>query len=307
MINKILLSCALVAFSATSVIASDTLTVTGCGISKKAYMKKALDAYTKKEGLTPRLSGGGATKGIRLAAKGAVDMGATCRQRLSDVGGNIFEEEKDVDLIHVGWDAIVVIGNKNMPVDNISKENLASVLNGEITNWQSLGGTDMKIDLLTRKGKNSGVGYMARMLIFNDPSYEYKAKSKQYKSTGPIEKAVVALPGAIALDGISSARKTDASLIGIDGYKPTKENIASGKYPFFRPLYVAVNKTNKDPKVLGFVKFLLGPEGQKIISDADTVNIEEGSALMAMWDKRATDMGGRWQEDLNKSAELAKN
>lgn len=247
-------------------------------------------------GLTPRLSGGGAQKGIRLAANGTADIGATCRQRLSDVGGNIHEEEKDVDLIAVGWDALVAITHKNNPVKNISTDNLRAIFEGKLTNWKDLGGPDLKIQVLTRKGSTSGVGYMARIMIFNDPGYEYKEKGKIFKSTGPIEKNAAKIEGSIAFDGVSSARKADVATIGIDGFLPTKENIASGNYPLFRPLYVAVNKTNKNPHVSGFIEFLTGPEGQEIISQQGTVNLAEGKTLPGQWQKKAVEMGNLWQE-----------
>ena len=85
--------------------------------------------------------------------------------------------------------------------------------------------------------------------------------------------------GAIAFDGISSAKKMDLKILDIEGVEPTKANIISGAYTLFRPLFVAVNKHNKNPKVTGFIDFLLGPEGQKIVSSEGTINLEEGIKL----------------------------
>ena len=245
---------------------ADTLHITGCGISKKAYIEKALAVYTQKNSLIPRLSDGGATKGLRLASEGRVDIGASCRQRLADIGGNIHEKEKDIDMIHIGWDALVVIVNKENKLKNITKKGIVDIFDGRIKNWNELAGPDLPIKVLVRKGKISGVGYMARLLIFGNPDHEYLETVYEYASTVPIEKNTKKYKGAIALDGISSAKKRDLKILGIDGVEPTKANIISGAYTFFRPLFVAVNKHNKDPKVTGFVDFLLGAEGQNIVS-----------------------------------------
>ena len=40
----------------------------GCGISKKAFMKELAKAYKDKTGVEIKLTGGGATKGIRNVA-----------------------------------------------------------------------------------------------------------------------------------------------------------------------------------------------------------------------------------------------
>lgn len=273
------------------------LSVTGCGISKKAYMEKAIKAYAAKVNATPRLSGGGAQKGIRLAAAGKVNMGASCRQRLVE-DGDLHVAERDAKLIPVAWDALVAITHRDNPVTNLTTAQLAGIFNGDITNWSQVGGADMPITVMTRKGSTSGVGYMARMMLFGSPSYEFKAKGKVFKSTGPLEKNAAATPGSIALDGYSSARLASVALIGIDGFEPTAANIASGDYPHFRPLYVAVKSGEANPLTLGFVDFLLSEEGQAVIASSNTVNLQMGSALGAKWKARSLTFGTNWQESV---------
>jgi len=276
-------------------LAADQLSVTGCGISKKAYMQKAIKAYTAKVNATPRLSGGGAQKGIRLAAAGKVNMGASCRQRLVE-DGDLHVAERDAKLIPVAWDALVAITHRDNPVTNLSTAQLAQIFNGEITNWSEVGGQDMPISVMTRKGSTSGVGYMARVMIFGSPTYQFAAKGKIFKSTGPLEKNAAATPGSIAFDGYSSAKIADVALIGIDGFIPSGETIASGDYPHFRPLYVAVQKDDTNPLTLGFVDFLLSDEGQQIIASGNTVSLRDGLALVDKWKARSVAFGETWQE-----------
>ncbi|WP_163830878.1 substrate-binding domain-containing protein [Spartinivicinus ruber] len=276
--------------------AKDTISITGCGISKKAYMEKIASIYEKKSGIKIRLSGGGATKGLRLTSQGMTDIGASCRHRIATSGG-IVEEENNLKLIQVGWDALVVMVNKKQKVDNLTIQNLKDVFDGKVTNWGEFGGDSIEILPLTRKGKLSGVGYMSRLLIFDDPGYEFKNKGNKYKSTGPLEKATIEYEGAIAINGISSAKKIDVKFIGIDGFIPTKENIMKGKYPFFRPLYIAVQKNDDNQEVKKLVQFILSGEGQQIISDEGTINLKEGLVLVDKWLQKVEKMGKAWQED----------
>ncbi len=263
---------------------------TGCGIVKHAFMAEIAKAYEAKTGIKINISGGGATKGIRSASAGIRDLGGTCRHWLIKSSGAKHLEEKNADLIQVAWDAIVVIAHPDNPVENISLADLKKIYDGKITNWKNVGGPDKRIVLVTRTGKYSGVGHMFRRLIFNDPEYTFKARSLKVKSSGPLEKKIEKTVTALGVTGISSAKKRKIKYLSIDGISPDKENIASGKYPLWRPLYIAINKNPPD-KSRKVIDFILSQEGQDIISAQGTVNLTEGAALKSLWNKKKEKMG----------------
>ncbi len=262
------------------------ITWTGCGITKKAFMLEIYGRYYEKYGTMIKLSGGGATKGIRDVNKGVSDMGGTCRHLLGD-DGKLHQVENDAKLTRVAWDAIVAVVNKDNPVDNISLAQLKQVLDGRITNWQQLGGPDKSINLILRKGKISVVGYMFRYLVHGDPDYTFKATEfQEVKSTGPLEKIVSKDKYAIGLDGISSAkRRAGLKILSLDQVAPAKENLVAGKYPLFRPLYI-VTGPQSDPESQKVVDFILSREGQDIISNVGTVNLKEGERLEKLWQEK---------------------
>ncbi len=276
---------------ATAAAAETQLSWTGCGITKLAFMAELAKAYEAKTGIAVKLSGGGATKGIRAVAAGTADIGGTCRHWLKGVGGSINPEEQGAELVQVAWDALAVVTHPSNPVDSISTVNLKKVYDGKITNWSQLGGPDKRIALVVREGKTSGVGYMFRELVFDNPAYEFKALALKEKSTGPLEKRVEKTPGALAMDGISSARKREVKVLSIDGVAPTKDEIASGKYPLFRPLYLTVAKNGASPEAKRFIEFARSPEGQAIIAAQGTVNLKEGAPLKALWQAKKATLG----------------
>lgn len=147
--------------SSSATQAAEQLTWAGCGITKKAFMKELAKAYTRKTGIKVKLSGGGATKGIRNAAKGAIHIGGACRVSLEK-----HPEERNAFQIPVAWDALVAFVHKDNPVDNVSFSQLKKVYLGEITNWKELGGKNAPIELYARRGKMSGVGRTLRELVF---------------------------------------------------------------------------------------------------------------------------------------------
>ncbi|NRB69193.1 MAG: substrate-binding domain-containing protein [Vibrio sp.] len=260
---------------------SERITWMGCGISKKAFMDAIAKAYTEKTEVKFRMAGGGATKGIRLTSNGQADVGGTCRHTITT--GENASLESDVKLVHVAWDAIVAITNTSNPIKGITDEQLRDVYTGNITSWKQLGGKDQVIKLQTRSSKESGVGYMFRLLVFNDENYEFQAESDKYKSSGPLEKNIESrFEGGFGITGVSSAKKRALNILEINGVYPSKENIASGKYPYFRPLYLAVPK-KPDTETQNIVDFILSDEGQQIISQEGTVNLKEGKKLNELW------------------------
>ena len=266
-------------FLIASIGTADELSWTGCGITKKAFMTELAAAYEAKAGTKLKLTGGGATKGIRSASAGNSDLGGTCRHWLKDVDGDLHPQERDAELVQVAWDALVVIVHPDNPVTDLSLKNLKRVYDGELTNWSELGGDDRPIGLITREGTTSGVGHMFRQIVFSDPDYTFKARALKVKSTKPLEKKVEKVKTALAVDGISSAQKRRVKFLSLDGVTPSKENIASGKYPLYRPLYLAYNKNQVSAQTQKFIAFALSAEGQAIISRQGTVNLAEGDAL----------------------------
>jgi len=246
----------------------------GCGITKKAFMKELAAEYSKRTGIVVTLSGGGATKGIRNAANGSIDIGGACRTTIST-----HEEERNAHQIPVAWDALVVTVNKDNPVSDISFQQLQKVYTGEISNWKQLGGNDAPIELYVRRGKLSGVGRTLRELVFHNFNQDFKATYVK-KSSGPVEKGILKNINGIGITGISSAKKRDLKLLSLNGHAPTYEKIKKGEYVLYRPLYLVTKHNRVSKKVKDFIKFAVSRDGQEIIRKQGTVPYSRAMALV---------------------------
>lgn len=255
---------------------------TGCSITRIAFMIELATAYQKKTGVTISLSGGGATKGIRDTNSGAADMGGTCRPSLPD---EFPAEEGNVVLYQVGWDALVPVVNKETPVKDLTIEQINDILVGKITNWKEVGGNDAKILVVAREGNVSGVGYMTLNMIFHDKNTEHAKDALIVEDSGPLENKITTDRIAFGVTGVSSAKKKveegkNIKILSVNGVEANMDNIASGAYPHFRPLYIAVNPNSPNyAEVKKFIDWTLSPEGQKVIEDAGTVNLARGKGL----------------------------
>ena len=249
----------------------------GCGITKKAFMSELAKAYETKTGIKIQLEGGGATRGIRDTVKHRTDMGGSCRMSLPDEDTS----ELHASLHPVAWDALVIIINKKNPVKNLSRKQIQDIYKGKITNWRQVGGKNTPLHLYIRKGKISGVGYAIRQYLFEDSNIDFKTQKRFTKrSSGPIERSVEKKIGAIAITGVSSARKRNVKIISMDNKSPTYENVKNGSYGLYRPLYLVTTPT-PTPMVKKFVSFARSKEGRKIIRENGTVPYMDAPQLMS--------------------------
>jgi len=272
--NTIILCLALM-LGAYTAQAKPELTWVGCGISKKAYVTSLAKLFEAKTGIHINIQGGGATKGIRQVMNQTADLGGSCRYFLPND-----PREAGVGLEPVAWDALVIIVNKENPVDEISLEDVKNLYNGKIKNWKQLGGSDAPVDVYTRKSKNSVVGRTFRKNVFAD--YDKKLYStQQFKSSGPLEKSIISNINAIAVTGISSARMRDVKILKLDGVEPSVKNVRAGKYKIYRPLYLTYNPDS--PRIIEvkkFIKFCHSKQGRTAMKMNGVVPYKEALSLI---------------------------
>ncbi|MGD8594409.1 MAG: phosphate ABC transporter substrate-binding protein [Gammaproteobacteria bacterium] len=246
----------------------------GCGITKKAFMAELASAFEAKTGVKIDLQGGGATRGIRDTAKLKIDLGGTCRMSLPEVD----KVEMHSSLHPVAWDALAIIVHNSNKVNQLTTKQIKDIYTGKITNWKQVGGKNAPIELYVRTGKISGVGYAIRQYLFQNSDEDF-VSDHVVKSSGPLEKAVEKRPNAIAITGVSSARKRDVKIIGFDGKTPTYENVKNGKYGLYRPLYL-VTSPSPSKVVKSFIEYAQSEEGMEIIRKNKTVPYADALNLM---------------------------
>ena len=247
----------------------------GCGISKKAYVTDLASAFENNTGIKINVQGGGATKGIREVHNRVADLGGSCRYLLPED-----PREAGTGMEPVAWDALVVVVHNDNPVDSISLQQVRDLYRGKINNWSQLGGPDQPIELYTRKSKNSGVGRLLRKLLFSDFDMQI-ASTQAFKSSGPLEKAIETSPNAIAISGVSSARLRNFKILKLDDIEPTVDNIRSGNYKLYRPLYLTYNPDSPNiDTVRQFISFVHSREGRDTMRKNGVVPYREALHLL---------------------------
>ncbi len=241
-----------------------------CGITRVAFIKELTHSFKQERNISITLNKKG---GVGFVTKGLYDkkieIGAGCRAPLKN------EIEKDIWGTQVAWGALAFIVNEENKIDNLSLKDIKKILLGKITNWKEVGGENKPITLYLRKGKKSGVGSTARKLIFNNANISLSQSAIRVKSSGPIRKGVISNKYAFAIDDITSSSRTQGvKMLKVDNIAPTKENISHNIYKLRRPFFIYLSQ--KPTKwARQFLNFALTQEGQKIISQTGTANLEE--------------------------------
>ena len=201
--------------------------------------------------------------GIEAVANGTVDIGNSSRA--------LKDEEKAKGLVEnvVAIDGIAVVVDKANPVEDITKDQLAQVYSGQITNWKDLGGSDQQIVVIGREASSGTRGAFEELLKLED-----KCKyAQEIDSTGAVMAKVAATPGAIgyvSLDVIDDTVHT----LKIDGVEPTEENIKAGSYTLQRPFVMATKGevSEQSQAVQELFNYINSDEGQQIISKVGLIS-----------------------------------
>jgi len=179
--------------------------------------------YKINDKVTINISGGGSFTGQKQVASGAVNIGNSDVEAAADLKDKGLVEHKLVGI------PFVFIVNKDVSVDNLTKEQYVDILTGKIQNWKAVGGKDQKITLIHR-AKSSGSRATIAKVVLNNASFTDDAVVQD--SNGAVRSAIATTPGAI---GYVDAAYVDGTV------KPLKFNnvtysiqaVIDGKYPVY--------------------------------------------------------------------------
>lgn len=247
----------------------------------EAYMKKNPD-------VSIQVSGGGSGTGIAALINGTTDI-ADASRKMKDEEKKTVEEKRGAPAVEtpVALDALAVYVNDNNPVKSLSFPQLKKIYRGEAKNWKEVGGPDLPITLYGREN-NSGTYVFFKEHVLDD--LDYAPQTQTLPGTAAVINAVAKDKGGIGYGGIGYAEGIRTVPItkeeGGQAVEPTMENAVGGTYPLARFLYV-YTAGQPEGRVADYVKFMLSPDGQKVV---------DGAGYYPLPDKKAGEGDGNGNE-----------
>ena len=194
--------------------------------------------------------GVGCNAGIKAAKQGTKSretFGFVCCP-LSDE-----EIEKEQLIVYpLAKEPILILTHKDNPINDLSSDQVRAIFRGDLINWSEVGGPNKPIVVVTRLHCKERPGHWKTILPSDK---EFRQERLNVKSAATMVQRIGDFSGAIGHTGATwkFTPEDKVKIITINGIKPTAENLANGKYPFYRPLSAITNR-HPSPDVVKLIK-----------------------------------------------------
>ncbi|GIV42955.1 MAG: phosphate ABC transporter substrate-binding protein [Bacteroidia bacterium] len=196
----------------------------------------------------------------------------------------------------IAVEAIAFIVHKENPDTAIAYETIRQILSGKITTWKEIGKNPTRKDSITLVFDHPGssiVSYVLDSINKNQPlpqnAFSASTNEKVIDYVSQNKSAMGLIPLAWIADMEDSTANKFLSkievvhIIGEDKEyrRPYLYYLKNGEYPFIRNVY-ALSREAKVGLGTGFVSFLAGKEGQRLIYKADLLPVNKPIRLVEL-------------------------
>ena len=215
------------------------------------------------------VQGGGSSAGVTAVGTGTADIGMSS----ANLSASQKSQYPNLKAVPIAVDGIAIIVNPQNNISNLTTNQTRDIFTGNITNWNQVGGSDAKINVVNRE-EGSGTRDGIQKIVLKGGNFSTGGITQS--STGAVRSYVAGDSNAI---GYISFAEVDNSVkaLNINSVAPTYDTIANGTYPVQRYFLLV---TNGDPtgNAKAFIDFTLSPAGQAILKADKEVAISDVSA-----------------------------
>ncbi|AQT85843.1 phosphate ABC transporter, phosphate-binding protein [Paenibacillus larvae subsp. larvae] len=237
--------------SSASSEVSGTVTASGSSALLPLVKAAAAEFSKKNSNVTVNVTAGGSGTGLKNVADGISDIGN------SDVeAGDEYKDKNLVDHV-VSIAPFALIVNKDVEVENLSKQQAADIFSGKVKNWKELGGKDQPIVIVNRPD-SSGSRKLIKTLVLGDQDFTKEGVTQE--SSGAMKTAVSQTTGAIGYVDIPYVDDA-VKMLKFEGVEYKKEGIKDGSYKLYGVEHMY---TKGEPKgvVKAFLEYIMSAEFQ---------------------------------------------
>ena len=181
---------------------------------------------------------------------------------------SFIENDPDIKLIPIAKEALVFYTNKDNPIKSLTINELNDIYGEEISNWNLLGGEDLRIFPYQQNKNIGGSEECFAQVVTNNTSFtnsEYIA----YDMNNIIDLTAKNKGGigyAFNMFCTKLYNSESIKLISINDIFPSYENIVTGKYPLMYNVYFVYRESNTNPNIKKILDWLLSTEGQELVA-----------------------------------------
>lgn len=204
----------------------------------------------------------GSDAGIKLVQSGDIDLSFISRTlKPAEVG--------TVESVPIGATGTGIAVNADNPVKGVSKDQLAKIFSGAVSDWSAVGGTPGPIHVLMREA-GAATRTALEAYCFGGKSPTYAKNTIEVVSYDEVLKSMRSFSGSIGIMSMSALAFAEPSIhmLAIDGVAATDQALTDGTYPMRRPLYFIYSHdpAKVKPAIRAFMDWVQGPQGQAILN-----------------------------------------
>jgi len=204
----------------------------------------------------------GSDAAVKLTAPGDADLGFISRElRPAEVG--------QVLTVPIGRSGTGLAVNASNLLQGLTKDQVAQIYTGAITDWNEVGGNAGAIRPFLRE-PGSAVRTTFENYFFGGTKPTYARSVAAVNDANETLRAVSSFNGAVGVLSLSAQAygAQGIRLLAIDGISATRANVANGTYRVLRPLYLTYNPdpTMVKPAMKEFLDFVRSPAGREVLS-----------------------------------------
>ncbi|TMC44516.1 MAG: hypothetical protein E6J23_07445 [Chloroflexi bacterium] len=206
----------------------------------------------------------GSNAGVNLVVSGETDLGYISR--------DLTDAEKlagKVVALPIGASGTAVAVSASNPIKSLTKDQVAKIFTGAITDWKDVGGTPGKIRVLIRESTASTRSAF-EAYFFDGKKPAYGPNAVEVTTIDETVKAINSFKESIGMVTMNASTfgNTSIGFLTVDGVAASRDNLNSGKYQVRRPLYFvySADGAKLKPAIKAFLDFVRGSEGQKILA-----------------------------------------
>ena len=188
------------------------------------------------------------------------------------------ENNVELEIVPIVKEAFVFFVNKENTVEDLTLKQVQDIYSGKITNWKDLGGKDAEI-IAYQRPENSGSQSGMLELVMQGIKIAEPVKEHVQASMADIVDVISDYNNKDSAIGYSyyyylttMYTKDSIKLLGINGVKPTYENIKNGLYDIQTAYYAVIRKDESvDSPARKLLQAMISERGQAVAKEAGYV------------------------------------
>jgi phosphate transport system substrate-binding protein len=203
--------------------------------------------------------------------EGTADLVVVSRNLSENEKKSLKQKSIQPDSYKIASDGLALIVNKARKDSTLTLDQFKKIVSGNITSWKELEDSDgATIELVFDHNNSSNILFVNKNFSLNTQKTKLVAAGSNEKVIEYVMNHANAL-GFISVSWLSDDAATNKHLknlnvLAIDGYYPWQEDLATGKYPLKRDIFLL--SKYKSGLGTGFASFVLSEDGQRIVLKA---------------------------------------